>query len=80
MRVGSLKSVAVPLAKIARLRTAWDAAVLKERSMRNLALLSYPNVVVDLKEPLAGPRGTLSVAHRLDDPVTFPRALTARLG
>lgn len=79
MRVGSLKQVAVPLANVVGLREGWDAAALKERSVRNLALLSYPNVIVDLRKPLADRRGTRAIAHKLDDPEAFASALAARL-
>ena len=80
MRAGSLKQVVVPLANVAGLRGSWDAAAVKERSVKNLALISYPNIVVDLKEPLADRRGTRAIAHRLDDPEAFASALAARLG
>lgn len=79
MRAGSLKQVVVPLSSVAGLRETWDAATVKDRAVRNLALISYPNVVVDLKAPLADRRGTSAIAHRLDDPDGFARALTARL-
>lgn len=79
MRAGSLREVVVPLERVAGLRESWDAAAVKERSVRNLALISYPNVVVDLKAPLADRRGTRAIAHRLDDPDAFVRALSARL-
>jgi hypothetical protein len=46
----------------------------------NLAMLSYPNVIVDLAEPIArGRRSIRHIAHRLDDPVGFVAALDARL-
>lgn len=80
MRVGTLKGAVVPLASIAGLRGHWDAAVLKDRSVLNLALIAWPNVVVDLKLPLPGRRGVRSIAHRLDDPAAFAAALERLVG
>ncbi len=79
MRAGAIKQVAVPLANVAGLRENWSAETLKDPSVRNLALISYPNVLVDLKAPLGDRRGTCAIAHRLDDPEGFAQALTARL-
>ncbi|MCU6452527.1 hypothetical protein LPN01_00375 [Sphingomonas sp. A2-49] len=79
MRVGTLRSVEIPLGQIAGLRASWDAAAIKDRSVLNLALLAYPNVVVDLRAPLPGRRGIVAIAHRLDDPAAFAAALE-RLG
>ena len=75
MRAGSFKQVVVPLTNVAGLRASWDAAAVKERTVRNLALISYPNIIVDLKEPLADRRGTRAIAHRLDDPAAFTLAV-----
>lgn len=79
LRVGSFRSVVVPVSDIAGLREGWDAAALKRPGVRNLALISYPNVVIDLRRPLPDRRATRTIAHRLDDPEAFARALTARL-
>ena len=79
MQVGTMRSVSVPLAQVAGLRPAWNAAAVKHRSVLNLALLAYPNVVVDLVAPLPGRRGVVAIAHRLDDPAAFAAALE-RLG
>jgi hypothetical protein len=46
----------------------------------NLALIAYPNVVVDLVDPLPGRRGIRAIAHRLDDPHGFADALRALRG
>jgi hypothetical protein len=47
----------------------------------NLALLSYPNILVELREPLAVRRGRMvtAVAHRLDDAAAFERAVAQRI-
>jgi hypothetical protein len=73
MRVGTLRSVAIPVATIAGLRGDWSADSLKQPGVVNLGLLAYPNIVVDLAPPLAGRRGraVTAVAHRLDDPDAF---------
>lgn len=78
MRAGALRSVAVPVGQVAGLRPSWDAAALKERGVLNLALASWPNVVVDLRAPVPGRKGLVqAVAHKLDDPVGFAAAIEA---
>ena len=79
MRAGRIKGVTVPIARVKGLRQDWSAADLKGREVLNCALLSYPNVVVELTSPLPDRRGTVAIAHRLDDPASFAIALeTAR--
>lgn len=79
MRAGSLKTIAIPIAHIAGLRATWDAAALKQRGVLNLALASWPSVVVDLEPPVVLRRGRQlrAVAHKLDDPVAFHAAIAA---
>lgn len=79
MRAGSLKAVAVPVAQIAGLRATWDAAALKQRGVLNLALASWPSVVIDLDPPLATRHGreVRAIAHKLDDPAAFHAAIAA---
>ena len=79
MRVGTIRRVDVPIGQVAGLRASWDGEAIKHRSVRNLALIAYPNVVVDLTEPLPGRRCVRAIAHRLDDPAGFEAALTAQL-
>jgi len=79
MRVGSLGSVRVPAGSIAGLRTSWPREALKQRGVLNLALINYPNVMLDLDPPLpARKRPLTAIAHRLDDPAGFAAAV-ARL-
>ena len=80
MRAGNLHRVDIPLADIAGLRSAWDAASLKQRDVLNLAMIAYPNIVIDLRRPirLGRRREIRAVAHRFDDPVAFAQAI-ARL-
>ena len=76
MRLGSLKSVSVPVPHIAGIRTAWSGEALKQRGVLNLALINYPNVMLDLDPPLAtGKRSLTAIAHRLDDPSGFAAAI-----
>ncbi len=77
MRAGRIKGAGVPMAQVRGLRREWDAAALKRRDVLNLALLSHPNVLVDLTDPLPGRRGVTAIAHRLDDPAGFAAALGA---
>lgn len=79
MRSGSLISVPVPLQQVAGVRGHFPSEALKSRAVLNLAMLSYPNVIVDLREPIRrGRRSIGHVAHRLDDPAGFIAALNAR--
>ena len=76
LRAGRLKGVDVPLGNVRGLRGSWDAAALRQRGVLNLALIAYPNVVIDLREPVrSGRRAVGTVAHRLDDPAAFERAI-----
>jgi hypothetical protein len=76
MRVGALKGAAVPLGDVAGLRASWDAEWLRRRDVLNLALIAYPNVVVELRRPVPiGKRAVTAIAHRLDDPLAFAAAL-----
>lgn len=78
MRAGRLRSIETTLGNVAGLRGHWDAAALKERGILNLALIAYPNVVVDLREPIVTKRGSVrAIAHRLDDPHAFVAAIEA---
>ena len=68
----------VPLASVRDLPTHWTAEGLKVRGVVNLALIAYPNVVIELDPPVAGKRTPIkTVAHRLDDPAAFTAALNA---
>ena len=81
MRIGWLRSVSVPTESILGLRSSCDAATLKQRHVLNLALIAYPNVVVDLAAPVpVGRRKISTIAHRLDDPTGFAQALNRRGG
>jgi hypothetical protein len=78
MRLGTLRKIEVPLSAIAGLRAHWTAESVKKRDVLNLALANYPNVVVDLAEPVrTGRRTVRAVAHKLDDPAAFASALAA---
>ncbi len=79
-RCGSLLSIRVPIGQIEAVRAHFSSEALKSRSVLNLAMLSYPNVLVELRAPI--PRGRRSIdriAHRLDDAGGFVAALAARL-
>lgn len=78
MRVGMLRSVAVPLDRVAGLRAAWTAEELKRREVLNLALLAWPNVMVEVDPPVRVRRRTIgAIAHKLDDPAAFATAIRA---
>jgi hypothetical protein len=84
MRLGSLKTVRVPAAQVAGVRTSWPGGAEKKRGVLNLALINYPNVMLDLDPPLAGTgarkRPLTAVAHRLDDAAGFAAAVRRLAG
>lgn len=74
-RCGTLRSVTVPLARIAGLRAGWDRPLVRDRATLNLALIAWPNVVLELAEPiLLGRRRITRLAHKLDDRDAFVAA------
>jgi hypothetical protein len=78
LRAGTLREIVVPLASVRALPTHWTADRLKARSVVNLALIAYPNIMIELDPPIATKRRTITaVAHRLDDPAAFTAALNA---
>lgn len=80
MRVGRLKIIPIPLDRIGGLRAQWDAAALKQRGVANLAIATWPNVMIDLTKPVrVGRREIHAVAHKLDDVAAFTDAIEAIL-
>lgn len=79
MCVGRLRQIAVPVTSVAGLRGEWSSEWLKDRSVLNLALIAYPNVVVMLEPPIRTRKGRaiVAVAHRLDNPAGFADAIDA---
>lgn len=81
LRAGHIAAVAVPVANVHAIRTSWESGEIKRRDALNLGLIAYPNVLVELAEPVLRRRRAIRVvAHRFDDPATFIVALeTARM-
>jgi hypothetical protein len=76
MRLGTLRTLAIPISQVAGLRAVGTRAELKQKSVLNLALANWPNVVVVLEPPIAYRRRQISaVAHKLDHPKAFAAAL-----
>ncbi|MBB5986242.1 hypothetical protein [Sphingobium lignivorans] len=79
-RCGWLRSISVPLDRIAGLRTSWDRTLVRDRQTANLALIAWPNIMIDLDGPLPMGRRTVTrLAHRLDDRAAFVAALAPHL-
>jgi len=79
-RCGRLRGIAVPLAQIAGVRSAWDGPLIKDRATFNAALIAWPNIVIDLKAPVPlGRRTVTRLAHKLDDRDAFVAALSRLL-
>lgn len=75
LRVGFVRRFDIRLCDIAGVRTSWESRAEKAKAVSNLALIAYPNVMIDLKQPVAAGRRTITtVAHRMDD---LPGFLTA---
>lgn len=75
-RAGPIARIEAPVAAISGVRTSWDGAELKQRDVLNLGLIAYPNVLVELAEPVRRRRRAIrAVAHRFDDPAAFIAAL-----
>jgi hypothetical protein len=78
MRVGFLRRVDVPLSSVAAVRSSFSAEQLKAPGVLNLALLAYPNILLELGEPVPlgrRRRPIRAIAHCLDDPDSFREAL-----
>lgn len=76
MRVGRLRSVRIAPDQILRLASVWDRVTIKQRHVLNLALIAYPNVLIEVVEPVRiGRHKITAIAHRLDDPAGFKAAL-----
>ena len=79
LRLGSLRTVAVPIAQIAGVRSNWDSGGTRAHGVTNLVLIAASNRIVDIAPPIAGRRGpSHAVAISVDDPVAFDAALAAR--
>lgn len=79
LRCGRAKEVRVPAERIAGVRTeGLTRAVVDARGVLNLALLAFPNAIVDIAPPLrVGHRQVHAVAHRFDDLPAFVAAVQA---
>jgi hypothetical protein len=79
MRTGSRLSVTLDIDDIRAFRTSWDSDAIKRKSVLNLALVAWPNVVFDLRQPIKVRRRRIisTIAHRLDDPVSFHAAIAS---
>ncbi|MEM1131801.1 MAG: hypothetical protein AAGH53_02570 [Pseudomonadota bacterium] len=80
MRVGTAKELIIARSNIAGLRESWTGDDLKAKGLVNMALLAYPNIIIDLEQPIMEQRLFRSkqvnaIAHRLDDLPSFHAAL-----
>ncbi|MDB5738312.1 MAG: hypothetical protein JWO65_1980 [Sphingomonas bacterium] len=77
MRVGTLRSITIAVENIAGFRETFDAAAIKRRDVANLALIAWPNILIDLKHPIEVRHRRIisAIAHRLDDPAAFHAAI-----
>jgi len=76
MRTGHRLHVPVALDNIAGFRDQWTGAELKAPHVLNMALITWPNVVLELRQPVAlRRRRVTAIAHCVDDPAAFRDAL-----
>jgi hypothetical protein len=77
MRTGRQLAITLDIDEIAAFRTSWDSDAIKRKTTLNLALIAWPNVVFDLREPRKVRRRRIisTIAHRLDDPAAFHAAI-----
>ena len=79
LRTGTLQVVRLTPSAIKGIRSSWPSGFLNDRAVLNLALLSHPNLVIDLVKPIetsgVRKRAITSIAHRLDDPGGFSTAI-----
>jgi len=76
LRTGSRMAIDVPVDRIAGFRDHWSADDLKAPTMLNMAMLSWPNIVLDLNAPVPRRRKAItSIAHCVDDLPAFRNAL-----
>lgn len=80
LHAGWRQRLEIPLAAIGGFRAHWTAADLRAPGSVNLALVAWPNLVLDLVEPVRRRgRPVWLVAHCLDDPAAFRARLEPRL-
>lgn len=76
LRVGFLRRFDIMLRDVTGVRTAWESRAERAKTVSNLALIAYPNVMIDLAELVpSGRRAITTVAHRMDDLPGFLAAL-----
>jgi len=78
MRVGFLASIALRRDQIRGQTDAFTADQVKARTVLRLSLVAFPNVMIELTEPVARRRRRIcAVVHRLDDRAAFAKAFAA---
>lgn len=76
LHLGSMRSLALPRSAIAGVRGVRDGTEVKASDTADFHLISYPNRIVDLRQPVRnGRRETARIALALDDPAAFDLAL-----
>jgi hypothetical protein len=80
LRMGSLRTVDIPLDRIGAVRASWPSGAEKALGTANLVPVAFPNRLLDIHPAMTGRRGRAltAVAIRVDDPDAFDAALGAR--
>ncbi len=73
LRLGSMKSLTLPLANIAHVKTGWEQGALDQKGIINLAAIAHPNRCLELKDPIE--KGKSRVFLRFDDAASFDAAM-----
>jgi len=81
IRTGVLIEARIPLTRIARVRQVADAGDLKRPGFLKASLLAYPNVLIEITEPVSAavafkrPRAVTTIGVHPDDPAAFVAAV-----
>ncbi len=76
LRAGHKLGLTVSAADIAGFREHWSREDLKTSGVLNMALVAWPNIVIDLRRASRrGRKEVRAIAHKLDDPIAFRAAV-----
>lgn len=76
MRTGFRLTMPIDIANVSGFRAQWNAEELRRPDVLNMALATWPNVMLELSQPVLRRRRQIAaIAHCVDDPATFRRTV-----